>query len=147
MPHPSQEDPIERINAPLTPLYESLVDDEDARVCTDIDEAACRVVPANFFLLTLANIASKWGDELSNPKTVLTWLMGVVQAPPGLVAWLVPIRESGALLPQLFFAQMVRRRPVRKGLWVLGSIVQGFAIVAMGGWPWWRRESRRGSAF
>ena len=62
---------IEQINQKASQLYESLVDEEDARVCTDISEDACRYVPFNFFLMILTNTLTKLGKELSNPKTVL----------------------------------------------------------------------------
>jgi hypothetical protein len=32
-------------------LYSKLVNEEDARVCREIPETACREVPSNFFLL------------------------------------------------------------------------------------------------
>ncbi len=34
----------------LERAYQLLVNQEDARVCKDIDDQACRVVPGNFFL-------------------------------------------------------------------------------------------------
>ncbi len=40
------------------------------------------------------------GDALANPKTVIAWVMAAVGAPTAMLAWLVPLRESGALLPQ-----------------------------------------------
>jgi len=53
-------------------LYDLLASEEDAGVCTDISEDACRYVPASF-----------------------------VEAPPFVLALLVPLRESGSLIPQL----------------------------------------------
>ena len=32
-------------------LYQKLTNEEDARLCRDIDEAACRETPQNFFYL------------------------------------------------------------------------------------------------
>ena len=59
---------------------------------------------------------SKSADGLVDPKLVLSWLMTHLGAPVFLIALLVPIRESGALLPQLFTAGYLRSRPQRK--WV-----------------------------
>ena len=123
---------IEQINARASQLYENPVDEEDARVCTDISEDACRYVPFNFFLIILANTLTKLGDELSNPKTVLAWLLSFVQAPVYLIGLLVPIRESGSMLPQLLIAAFVRRLPVRKWIWVMGSLVQCLAVIGIG---------------
>ncbi len=112
-------------------LYALVANEEDARVCTDISEDACREVPGNFFRIILANVLSKVGDLLISPKTVLAWLIVAVGAPQALVGVLVPIRESGSLIPQLVIGAWVRRHPVRKGFWVLGAILQGLAVLGM----------------
>jgi len=116
----------------LDQLYDRLVNEEDARVCKDIAENACRYVPVNFLLFVGANTLTKLGDELCNAKTVLAWLLTIVQAPVFLVGFLVPIRESGSMLPQLFIARYIRELPRRKWIWVLGSVLQGVAILGMG---------------
>jgi hypothetical protein len=38
----------------LDKAYQALVNEEDARVCRDISDEACRVVPGNFFLQILS---------------------------------------------------------------------------------------------
>ena len=48
----------------LEDLYQKLTDDEDARACTDISEAACRETPASFFLTLVASSLSKLADSL-----------------------------------------------------------------------------------
>ncbi len=117
-------------------LYSKLMDEEDTRVCREIPESACTRVPEKFFLQVGATTLTSLGDTLTNPKTTLAWLMGVVGAPVALVAWLVPIRESGSMLPQLLIAAQVRRYARRRGVWVLGSLVQAFALLAMGLAAW-----------
>lgn len=111
-------------------LYSLIANEEDARVCKDIPDSACRVVPRNFFLILAANVLTKLGDLLTSPKTVLAWLMAAVGA-PALVAWLVPIRESGSMVPQMVIAAWVRRKPVRKWFWTVGSFGQAVSVVAM----------------
>jgi len=114
-------------------IYQKLVNQEDARVCTDISDEACRVVPGNFLLQVTTQFLTKLGDAIANPKTVLAWLMTAVSAPAAMTAFLVPIRESGSLLPQLFIAAWVRQMPIRKWVFVLGSVLQAGAVAAMGG--------------
>ena len=126
------DDALKLANEKAATLYDYLVEDEDARVCKDISDDACRYVPVNFVTIIVANTLTKLGDELSNPKTVLAWLMSFVQAPVALIGWLVPIRESGSMLPQLFIAAYVRRLAVRKWVWVLGSLLQCGAIIGIG---------------
>ncbi|MEQ8860326.1 MAG: MFS transporter [Pseudomonadales bacterium] len=112
-------------------LYAKLYDDEDSRVCKDISDEACQVVPGNFFLNTLAQAASKLGDALINPKTTLPWLLTSLQAPGWIAGFLVPIRESGSMLPQLAIAAWVRRLPIRKWCYVGGALAQGLAVLGL----------------
>lgn len=116
----------------LTRFYDALTGDEDARVCQDIPPAACRELPRNFLLHLIASIATHVGDELANAKTVLAWLLSSVGAPAVFVGLLVPLRESGSLVPQLFVAATIRGYARRKWFWVAGSLLQGAAVAAMG---------------
>lgn len=113
-------------------VYSRLVDEEDARVCTEISDDACVEVPGNFLRIVVSQFFSKLGDAVANPKTLLTWLLASVQAPVFFTGLLVPLRESGSLVPQLVIASYVRRQPTRKWLWVFGSIIQAMAVVGMG---------------
>ncbi len=70
---------------------------------------------------------TKVADGLIDPKLVLAWLLTVLGAPAVYAGALVPIREAGALLPQMPLASVVRNRAVRKWIWVLGSAGQGAA--------------------
>jgi len=119
-------------NPKMERLYRQLVNEEDARVCTDISDEACKVVPGNFLLQVLTQFLTKLGDAIANPKTVLAWLMSALGAPAVFTAFLVPIRESGSMIPQLIIAAWVRLRPVRKWVFVLGCILQGLAVAGMG---------------
>ena len=131
---------------PLDRLYALVANEEDARTCRDISEEACREVPGNFFKIILANVLTKIGDLLINPKTVLAWLIGAVGAPGALAGLLVPIRESGSLIPQLAIGAWMRRHPVRKGFWVFGSVLQGACVLAMAAAVWWLQGLAAGLA-
>jgi hypothetical protein len=74
---------------------------------------------------------TKLGDGLVDPKLVLSWLLTYLGAGAVWVGMLVPLREAGALLPQLFTAVRLRRFAVRKWWWVIGSMVQGLAVLGM----------------
>ncbi|MDT8450996.1 MAG: MFS transporter [Wenzhouxiangellaceae bacterium] len=113
-------------------IYRQLVNEEDARVCRDISDAACQVVPGNFLVQVLTQFLTKLGDAIANPKTVLAWLMSALAAPAAFTAFLVPIRESGSLIPQLVIAAWVRRQAVRKWTFVLGCVLQGLSVLGMG---------------
>jgi len=115
----------------LGSIYDRLANEENARVCRDIPEAACTNVPRNFFTILGASALSKLGDELMSPKTVLAWVLGFVGAPASLIGLLVPIRESGSLIPQLAIATVVRRLAIRKWVWVIGSVLQFLAVLGI----------------
>mgnify|MGYP003645374984 CR=1 FL=1 len=112
--------------------YEMLTSEDDGRVCKDIPDEACREQPGNFLTHVLSLAATKSGDGLADPKLVLSWLLGALGAPSWLVGLLVPVREAGALLPQLVTAGYLRSLPRRKWAWAAGSAVQGLAVAGMG---------------
>lgn len=116
----------------MSRIYQRLVNEEDARVCTDISENACQMVPGNFFLQVATQFLTKLGDAIANPKTVLAWLMSALAAPAAFTAFLVPIRESGSLIPQLIIGAWVRKQAIRKWTFVLGCVLQGLAVAGMG---------------
>lgn len=116
----------------LDKIYDLINNEEDARVCKDISEDACKYTPLNYFLIIISNIFTQLGDVLSNPKTVLAWLMSYINAPLYLIGFIVPIRESGSMLPQIIIASYIRRLGIRKWIWVLGSVLQFIFITAIG---------------
>ncbi|NNE90724.1 MAG: MFS transporter [Verrucomicrobiales bacterium] len=112
--------------------YDRLVGNKDGeRVSTDITEEAFRSVPANFLRLLAATVSTKTGDALSKPGVILTWMLGSLGAPSFLIGLIVPIREAGSLVLQIFIGQFVTRFSIRKGFWILGSLLQGLAILGM----------------
>ncbi|TYB91046.1 MFS transporter [Oceaniovalibus sp. ACAM 378] len=78
---------------------------------------------------------TKLADGLIDPKLVLSWMLGQLGTSAFLVGLLVPIREAGALLPQIFTAPRLPAMARRKWVWVAGSVGQAVAaagIVAAG---------------
>lgn len=119
-------------------VFEWLTDDEDSRMCKDISEDACREQPGNFFRQLLASLGNKLADELSSARLVLPWLLGAIGAPVWMVGLLVPIREAGALLPQVIVAGVIRGLAQRKWVWVIGGALQAvcaalLALIALFG--------------
>jgi len=114
-----------------TQLYEWLTGDENNRLCDDIPESACKEQPRNFMRHLWASFGNKLADELSSARLVLPWLMGIIGAPVWMVGLLVPIRESGALLPQVFVAGFIRLKPQRKWVWVAGGLLQALCALAL----------------
>ncbi|WP_458525345.1 MFS transporter [Onishia taeanensis] len=114
-------------------LYEWLTGDDDSRMCKDISDDACKEQPHNFLKHLIASLGNKLADELSSARLVLPWLMGAIGAPLWMVGLLVPIREAGALLPQVFVAGFIRQQAQRKWTWVAGGLLQGLAALMLAG--------------
>ncbi|MFS0418546.1 hypothetical protein ACL1BA_13170, partial [Corynebacterium striatum] len=85
--------------------------------------------PARLF--AWSNALQGIGDQLVSGKTVLPWLFAQVGVPHFFTALLVPIRESGSMLPQAALRPWVTSRPARKKLWVWGSLIQGCCAVVV----------------
>ena len=80
----------------------------------------------------IANGVQNLGDQLVAAKTVLPWLFQAAGVPAALMALLVPIRESGSMLPQAALTPWVLNSPSRKRLWIIGGIVQALAALGIG---------------
>ncbi len=116
----------------LNTWYSRLIDEEDdARVCKDIPKSSCTNIPVNFFLIIVTQLMTKLADSLANAKTVLPWLLTATGAPAGFTALLVPIRESGSLIPQLLIGGYIRRYAIRKYFFVFGCVAQAICLVSM----------------
>ena len=123
MTKPTKAPKAERSAAKIA--FDLLTAEDDGRVCKDIPESACRDQPQNFLIHVISLSLTKAADGFINPKLVLSWILTAMGAPGFFVGLLVPVREAGALLPQLFIAGFLRSLPLRKYAWALGSFVQG----------------------
>ncbi len=90
-----------------------------------------QVIARGFFLICCTNFFSKLADLLASPKITLTWLMQALGAPAFAISLIVPIRESGSMLPQLLLAGPVSARTRKAPLYQAGAAVQAIAIVGM----------------
>jgi hypothetical protein len=116
--------------APVERVYALLVD-ADESLSESLPDGVAEAVPGNAVKQIVALALQKAGDLLVDAKTVLTWLLAAVGAPAAVTALLVPVRESGSMLPQAWLAPYARSRPVRKWLWVGGSVGQAVAVALM----------------
>ena len=88
-----------------------------------VEAASRRLIGA----LTLTKI----GDRIIDPKTVLAWFLQTVGAPAATIGLLVPVRESGALLPQAAISPWVASHRRRTRVWVMGALGQSLAAAGM----------------
>lgn len=110
-------------------LFERLVDEPEA--AGGLSEAQHRVEPRNFLRHMAALAGSKLGDGLVDAKLVLSWLIVHLGAGPGFVGLLVPVREAGSLLPQLFTAGAIGALARRKWVWAVGAAVEGLSALGI----------------
>jgi MFS family permease len=120
----SQEAHLER-------FYDLVTGDENARVCKDIPDEACEDQPRNFFAYLLANLFNKVSDELVSARLTLPWIMNSLGVPASFSGFLVPIREAGVLVPQLFVAAYVRAMSQRKIVWLVGALLSAAMLLLM----------------
>lgn len=116
----------------LEHAYAVLVEDEEDHGCRELPESACREVPGNAARLVAGFTVQKLGDRVVDPKTLLAWLLTSLGAPDFSVAMLVPVRESGSLIPQTMLVPVIRRFGRRSRVWASGAVGQAIAVVAMG---------------
>lgn len=112
-------------------VHALLVEVDEDHGCGDLPEATCRQVPGNAMRLIVAQALQSIGDKVVDAKAVLPWVLTAVGAPAAFIGLLVPIRESGSLLPQAALVPWIRRLPVRKWVWVAGGVGQALAAGAM----------------
>lgn len=103
-------------------LYEDLTGAEE-----DVRAAEARNGLRHMASLSMTKIA----DGLIDPKLVLSWLAGSLGVPAAITGLFVPIREAGALLPQILMAGRVEAMAHRKWAWVAGSVGQGVAAACI----------------
>lgn len=73
------------------------------------------------------------GDQIVAPKTVLAWMFTAAGVPAVFTSFLVPIRESGSMLPQFALSPWVTSHASRKKVWLIGSWGQAIsaALIAV----------------
>lgn len=98
-----------------------------------LPEGVRRDVPRNGLRLVLANALQSSGDQTVNASTVLPWLFHALGVPAALTGVLVPIRESGSMLPQALLTPLVLRVRHRKHVFVAGALVQAASVAVMAG--------------
>ena len=82
-------------------------------------------------LLVAGLSLNKLADLLISAKTTLTAVLISVGAPIWMVGWLVPIRESGALLPQVLISIYLRKHAQRHIVWRIGMATQSFSVLGI----------------
>ncbi|MBR09210.1 MAG: MFS transporter [Rickettsiales bacterium] len=112
-------------------LYEILTEDGEQRVCKDISEASCNETPGNYFLNAFNGFSSKLAEQLASPTLVIPWVFSLLGVPSFFSGLLVPVKNAGSLVPQLFVSGKIRRFSKRKYFWSGAALVQAIAMMSI----------------
>ncbi len=111
-------------------VYEALMKTEP-EAGQELPDTVQRDVPGNALRLVGATALQSSGDQAVKASTVLPWLFHALGVPAALTGLLVPIRESGSMLPQAALTPIVMRVRSRKWVFVTGALVQAVAVACM----------------
>lgn len=97
----------------------------------ELPAPVARNAPGNALRLISASALQNIGDQIVKPSTVLPWLFHILGVPAAFTGLLVPIRESGSMLPQAMLTPAVLRVRRRKWVFVTGALVQAAMVFMM----------------
>ena len=83
-------------------------------------------------LNALNGFCTKLAEQLASPGVVLPWLLSSLGIPAGFSAWLVPLKNTGSLFPQLLMASRIKQAQKSHPFWVFAGITQGILLIALG---------------
>jgi hypothetical protein len=106
-------------------------EDDLDRACKSISEDACREVGWNFRANVCNGAASKLAEQIAGPNLVLPWLFQLLGTPIWMFGFLLPIKQSFSLLPQMLVAGQIRRLTVRKWVWTGSALLQAACLLLM----------------
>jgi len=112
-------------------IYEYITNTGEERACDAIDEKSCEELPGNFLLNATNGFASKFAEQLASPELVIPWMFSLIGVPGFFSGLLIPLKNTGSLLPQLFVAAKIRAFAVRKYFWSIAAAVQGLMLLLM----------------
>lgn len=121
--HAPQDDRLDRAYRILSG------DDSDERACSTIPDDACTELPRNYVLNVVNGAASKLSEQIAGPNLVVPWLLGAIGAPAVFIGFLMPLKQAGSLVPQLFVSGAIRGLSRRKLVWSGAGGVQAACLL------------------
>jgi len=117
----------------LLKKFPGTISGEDAldRGCSGIPPEACQERPYNFAANVANGSASKLAEQIAGPNLILPWLFQLLGAPVWMLGFLMPVKQTFSLLPQMAVAGQIRKLSLRKWVWVTAGIVQALCLVLM----------------
>lgn len=106
-------------------------DDNLDRACKDIPPESCKETPRNFRANVCNGAASKLAEQIAGPNLILPWLFQLLGTPIWLFGFLMPIKQTFSLLPQMVVAGQIRQLAKRKWVWVGSGMIQALCLLLM----------------
>ena len=106
-------------------------DDNLDRACKSIPPESCKEVRWNFTSNTANGAASKLAEQIAGPNLILPWLFQLLGTPVWMFGFLMPVKQSFALFPQMIVAGRIRQVARRKWVWVSASLIQALCLLLM----------------
>lgn len=106
-------------------------DDNLDRACKEIPKDSCQEVSWNVRANVCNGAASKLAEQIAGPNLILPWLFQLLGTPVWMLGFLLPIKQSCSLLPQMVVAGQIRRLAVRKWVWVGSGLIQMLCLLLM----------------
>ena len=94
-------------------------------------------MPSQFTRLLSISTLTQLADEIVSAKIVLPWILLSLNAPLWMLALIVPIKESGALLPQWSVQKILAAKFSTATIWRTGMAMQGAALFSIAAGMWW----------
>lgn len=101
------------------------------RACKSIPPESCRQVKWNFTSNVANGAASKLAEQIAGANLILPWLFQVLGTPVWMFGFLMPIKQSFALFPQMIVAGRIRQLALRKWVWVGSGLIQALCLLLM----------------
>lgn len=106
-------------------------DDDLDRACQSIPRESCKESSKNFTINVCNGAASKLAEQIAGPNLILPWLFQLLGTPVWMFGFLMPIKQSFSLLPQMVVAGQIRQLARRKWVWVGSAIIQALCLLLM----------------
>jgi len=113
-------------------VYEYVAEEGEERACDAISDSSCKETPGNFFLNGLNGFSTKLAEQLASPQLIIPYVFSLIGVPSFFSGLLVPIKNTGSLLPQLFVSAKIRSYPKRKYFWTIAALIQALSMFAIG---------------
>lgn len=112
-------------------IYEYLLESGEERACDAISEDSCKEAPGNFLLIGLNGFCTKLAEQIASPTLIIPYIFSILGVPSFYSGLLVPIKNTGSLLPQLIVSAKIRAFKYRKYFWATAGFFQGLMLLLM----------------